>query len=319
MEEKTQKYYSWPGLDASYTEYEGANREVAEKGIKNVYPVGFSSREEADAFRKGMWDSYLKENYAYYRTDADAVIYADGSNVKNVVAGYGLIIFFRNGEVFCESSLLTDKENGKLLSERYDINGERKEERVIEYIPLPGAKNGFVESGWNEAGEFEGARRALEICFLEKKLKKVVLVYDSKTIEERYHLGAKAGSGKIENPAYCYGALCDKIKQKCGEDAVRFVDVNSHLTKNPYRITDMEFVHAVYNDLADAMAKAETGIGEVNAQKNINLLHAIPETVGFGIKTGRQKGEASRRKTRERLWAVLKKEWLRAQFSEGEG
>ena len=313
MSNDSKKYYTWPGLEGVYTDYNSANQEVSKKGMKNIYPVAFSTEEDANAFREGMWDEYLKEHYTRFATDADAVIYADGSNDKNVLGGYGIIIFFKTGEIFCESAVLSDLEDGKFSSKRYGMNGELTEEKVVEYNSLKGAKAGFVASGWNEAGEFEGARRALEICFFEKNAKKAVLVYDSKTIEESYRLGKNSNSTKIENPAYFYGELCERIKQEFGENAVRFIDVDSHRKDNPYRIEEPEFVHAVYNDLVDSMAKAETGVGEVSAQESVNLLHAIPETINFKINT-RNKKDDNRNKTRERLQAVLAKEWLRAQM-----
>lgn len=313
MSVKAKKYYTWLGLEGIYTDYNSANQEVVKKGMKNIYPVAFSTEEDADAFRKGMWNEYLKEHYARFFTDADAVIYADGSNDKNLLGGYGIIIFFKTGEVFCESAQLRDLEDGKMSSKRYGINGELTEEKTIVYHSLEDAKKGFVASGWNEAGEFEGARRALEICFEGKKIKKAVLVYDSKTIEERYHLGKKSASTIMENPAYFYGELCEKIKQNFGEEAVTFQHVDSHRKENPYRIDEPEFVHAVFNDLADAMAKAETGIGEVSAQENVNLMHAIPETTNLKINTRNKKTDENRNKTRAHLQAVLAKEWLRPQ------
>lgn len=124
--------------------------------------------------------------------------------------------------------MLEDKENGKLLSIRYDMEGNRTEEKLLDYPVLPGAKEGFVKSGNNEAGEPEGARRALELCFAEKGTKKVVLVYDSKTIEDRYMNGTTFKTTKPQHPVNFYGEFCEKIKKEYGNDAVRFIHVDSH-------------------------------------------------------------------------------------------
>ena len=192
MSEK--KYYTLVGLDGVYEDYNEAVKNVKNKATD--YPVSFSTKDDAEAFRQGKWDEYLEDklekNHAVYETDADAVIYADGSvdvDKNEPTGGYGIIIFFKSGEVICESAILKDKANGELLSRRFDEIGNLKEEKIIAYPIIEGAKEGFVKSGNNEAGEPEAARRALEICFLEKGAKKVILVYDSKTIEERYHNG----------------------------------------------------------------------------------------------------------------------------------
>lgn len=311
-------FYTLAGLDNVYTDYNSANQETVQKGIRNIYPVSFTVKADAEAFRSGQWDTYLSNHYAHFETDADAVIYADGSNYKNERGGYGILIFLRSGEIICESASLIDLENGTFLSKRYDIDGNLTEEKNVCYPILNGAKKGFVESSWNESGEPEGARRALEICFKEKGVQKAVLVYDSETIEKRYLAGTVFTTTKPEHPTYFYGQLCEEIKKNYGEQAVRFIHVDSHRNKKdaePYRIDEKEFIHAIFNDLVDAMAKAEACIGEVSGQENINLLHAIPETKNFKIQTrDMAKKEASRDKTRSHLHAVLSKEWLRPFF-----
>ena len=60
MSNDSKKYYTWPGLEGVYTDYNSANQEVSKKGMKNIYPVAFSTEEDANAFREGMWDEYLK-------------------------------------------------------------------------------------------------------------------------------------------------------------------------------------------------------------------------------------------------------------------
>lgn len=324
-----EKYYTLIGMDKVYTDYKFADAAKKSMEIKgdSDYPVPFSTEDDAEAFRQGKWDTYLKEHYARYQTDADAIIYADGSvdtDKECPTGGYGIIIFFKSGEIICESAQLEDKENGKLLSKRYDMDGNLTEEKLLEYPVIPGAKEGFVKSGNNEAGEPEGARRALELCFGERGTKKVVLVYDSKTIKERYINGTTFKTTKPEHPANFYGEFCEKIKKEYGDDAVSFIHVESHRGKAkgkkkaepPYRIDEMEFLHAVFNDLVDAMAKAEAGIGIVDRKENINLVHIIPERQ-FKVETRKKLcREHNKAEIRELLQLVLQKEWFRPMFTE---
>lgn len=323
-EKKIKKYYTLTGFDGVYESYEEASKEWVSKKITNDYPLAFSTREDAEAFRTGKWDEYLKANLKKCKIDADAIIYADGSvnTEKAKTGGYGIVIFFKSGELYCESAQLSDIENGKFRSVRYDLEGNQIEESVVEYPVVKEAKEGFVQSGNNEAGEFEAARRALDICFNKKGAKKVVLVYDSETIEKRYNNELTFKTTSVSHTAYFYGSICKDIKERFGDKAVEFIHVESHRgvpkggkpAKPFYKIDEMEFIHAVYNDLADAMAKSEAGIGEVSRAENVNIAHAIPETY-FKVMTKDVKNyQANKMKVRELVKAILDKEWLRPEF-----
>lgn len=316
------KYYSINGFDKVYDNYNQANAEAVAKKIKNNYPVAFTSKEDAEAFRLGRWDEYLRENYNKYSTDADAVIYVDGSvntSKDNPTGGYATIIMLKSGEIICESANFKDVENGTILSRRFDFDDNLIAEEPIEYPVIDGAKKGYVKSCGSDAGELEGARRALSICFYEKNVKKAIVVHDSDVVDIRYQNGTEFKSTEPQHPTYFYGQLCEKIKNEFGDDAVSFIHVDSHRgtaksNKPAYGISEMEFVHAVFNDAVDGMAKSEVGIGEVSRTENVNLAHAIPETF-FKIDT-RAVGAYKKNKAAVRALVkeLLAKEWLRPEF-----
>lgn len=57
------KYYTLTGMDQVYTDYNVADAAKNSMAIKedNHFPVPFSTKEDAEAFRQGRWDTYLKE------------------------------------------------------------------------------------------------------------------------------------------------------------------------------------------------------------------------------------------------------------------
>ncbi len=118
------KYYTWKDLDKLYESYEDAKIAANKKGLKDVFPLGFESMEEAEAFRKGELDKCIREDkYKPFETaQYDAVIYTDGSFDRvNKIASYGLIIFFRDEtEPYVESGILEDVDVVKYKIVRYD-------------------------------------------------------------------------------------------------------------------------------------------------------------------------------------------------------
>lgn len=100
----------------------------------------------------------------------------------------------------------------------------------------------------NVAGEIEGAKRAIKFC-IDNKIKSVDIFYDYEGIE-KWCTGAWRANkpGTIEYKKY-YNSIKDLLE-------VTFVKVKSHSGDT-------------YNDLADSLAKAAIGIGEL--QNNISV------------------------------------------------
>lgn len=325
-QEEAKKYYTWKGLNQLYDTEAEARKEVDElkkKGIlsANVYAAGFEQKEEAEAFRKGVLDEYIQENYR--RFDAaqyDAIVYTDGSfDTTTKIASYGLIIFFKDKtDPFIESGILEDVTNGTYKVVRYDEDGK---EKIVETYPCK-SKSGegdYISSGYSATGEFLGAKRSLEICCKERGLKKVLIIYDNINVEHEYEL--KDSKDKdVEGVEGEYREFLREIKRdvlKEDNDLV-FCKVDSH---KQYSIDvdkckdkdEYKYPHAVYNDLVDILAKAEikVEIGKVvKPAENFNVFRAISnEFERFSDNPEADKTQAGDRRkyARELVGKVLKK------------
>lgn len=325
--EKMKKYYTWKGLKQLYANEAEAREEVNElkkNGVltANIFAAGFEHKEEAEAFRKGVLDEYIQENYK--QSDVaqyDAVVYTDGSfDTAAKIASYGLIIFFR-GEMapLIESGTLEDMADGKYKVVRYDEDGkEKKSEEPYSYKSKPG-KSGYISESYSAAGEFLGAKRSLEICCKERGLKKVLIIYDNINVMHEYELkdSKDKGDGGVEGE---YREFLREIKRdvlKEDNDLV-FCKVDSHeqypISANSCKDKDeYKYPHAIYNDLVDILAKAEikVEVGKViNPGENSNVFRAISnEFERFSDNPEADKTEAGDRRkyARELVEKVLRK------------
>lgn len=325
--EKIKKYYTWKGLKQLYDTEAEARKEVNElqkKGVlpANVFAVGFEYKEEAEAFRKGVLDEYIQENYKKFdAAEYDAVVYTDGSfDAATKIASYGLIIFFRDEtDPFLESGTLEDAADGTYKAVRYDEDGKEKTpEEPYPCKSKPG-KSGYISAGYSATGEFLGAKRSLEICCNERGLKKILIIYDNENVKHEYELidSKDKDDGGVEGE---YREFLREIKRdvlKEDNDLI-FCKVDSH---KQYSIDadkckdkdDYKYPHAVYNDLVDILAKMEikAEIGKVvNPKENSNVFRAISnEFERFSDNPEADKTEAGDRRkyARELVEKVLKK------------
>ena len=325
--QKTEKYYTWKGLKQLYdteAETRGEINELKKKGVlsEHVYAVGFEHKEEAEAFRKGVLDEYIQENYGQFdAAQYDAVVYTDGSfDAATKIGSYGLIIFFRDEtDPFIESGTLEDVADGKYKVVRYDEDGKGKEpEEPYSCKSKPG-KNGYIAAGYSASGEFLGAKRSLEICCKERGLKKILIIYDNVNVEHEYELKDSKGKddGGVEGE---YREFLREIKRgvlKEDNDLV-FCKVDSHkqypIDASKCKDEDgYKYPHAVYNDLVDILAKAEikVEIGKVvDPRENSNVFRAISsEFERFSDNPEADKTEAGDRRkyARDLVEKVLKK------------
>lgn len=277
--EDAKKYYTWKGLNQLYDTYADAQEEINEwkkKGVlpANVYAAGFEYREEAEAFRKGGLDEYIKENYRQFEAaQYDAVVYTDGSfDSVTKIASYGLIIFFRDeADYFMESGILEDVADGLYEAVRCDEGGmDKKTEKPYPCKCKPG-KSGYISESYSAAGEFLGAKRSLEICCKERGLKKILIVYDNENVAYEYELKDRKDKedGGVEGE---YREFLRELKRDVLKEAdLAFCKVDSH---RQYPIDADKYPHAVCNDLADILAKAEIKeeMGKVvNPGENFNV------------------------------------------------
>jgi hypothetical protein len=229
-------------------------------------------------------------------SDAQALIFADGSlnfnhnqikymDAEKVYASYGIVIFFKeNKEVYYESGKLLDDPKQKGQKEksvsvwRYGMNGERVDRACnpISGDALPEKisykdiyqddprerpeinrwRHGFVQAGGSNTAELEGLSRALDICLGVRKLNRVVVVFDSSSIENNY----KGSYNKKRNGTNYYGIKFEDYKDK----DVKFIKVSSH-NKNEGDL------YYTFNDCVDILAKAETESGPIGAAENPNV------------------------------------------------
>lgn len=321
--EKIKKYYTWKGNEdlVVYHDY-GEAREAAKKmGQKNVDPLGFVHEEEAEAFSKGKWDEYIEKHYEPFNAEKyDAVVYTDGSftSKDKTLTSYGLIIFFKDEEKpYIESCTIQDVEDGKKYKiVRYDGDGEKNEQEEYPFKSRFG-QSGFVSESQGAVGELFGAMRSLEICCEDRKLKSILLIYDRDGIRQGYDNRNDLNTAKGD-AAYQYREFLQKIEEEgfLEDGGITFKKVDSHEVKDnqgedekeQYKVGNKEnYPHAVYNDLVDILAKAETGIA-IRRQENFNVFRAIPdEFKGFPATADTDKRRKNARHARDLVEEVLKK------------
>lgn len=159
--------------------------------------------------------------------------------------------------------------------------------------------------------------RSLEICCKDKRLKKILLIHDRDGIKQGYD-NRKDLSTAIGDVAYKYREFLQKLEEEglLENDYITFKKVDSHKVndkqdeegKEQYRVDDEEkYPHAVYNDLVDILAKAETGIG-IKRRENFNVFRAIPdEFKGFPDTADADKRRKHAGLARELVESVLEK------------
>lgn len=314
------KFYTLEELSQVYEDYSLADAE-AKKVLKKVkkYPIGFQCLEEAEALQGGQWKEYFEKKVVPFETNADAVVFADGSLDEKIMEGaYGLVIFFKDGDIYYESACLEDIAPGKYKTIRYSVTGER-EEIETEYKDIFAGENvaekahGYVAASNQIGGECDGVMRAMEICIKERGLKKIVIAYDCENVETVWR------TGKANTNVTCrYAKLCEEVKTVYGAD-VDWKKVDSHtgkkLDKPQYLLSDEVYPLAVYNDIVDAMAKAETAGKKIGSAENFNLARAVlPEALLPFYDAGATTREKRRAYARKLLETVLGNELLRPIF-----
>lgn len=218
---------------------------------------------------------------------SDAVIFVDGSRNFDVpdfdgkkpnrslnkdkgfyYSPYGMIIFFRDGSVYVESAKLID---GQVLSSKetsmiayrngftIDKDGRAEllaasEEQIkiaIKHQELE-FNYGCVLTSWNDSSELEAARRALDICFNEKKLRNVDIFYDCQTISKVGNC-FYAVTGQAKEPV-----LGSNITAFVGDFCRKLNDGSRHIDFHWIPAHGLGPIWAKFNDCVDVLAKAET-------------------------------------------------------------
>lgn len=314
------KKYVLKGFDRAYTNFAEAQNEANRMKMREI-PLGFESEEEAEAFRLGQWMEYFEKTFQPFETDADAVVYADGSWDKDEKYGaYGVVIFFKDGEIFCESATLRDVEPGRYEITRFDARGEQDGETVYRsYVDVykgmnvEEKKHNFVSASHQDGGECESVMRALEICCKEKNLKKIVLVYDCEFVKLRYEKGSKDATANVPK---AYGDFAEDLRKNYGVK-IEFIKVDSHTDKKgkgQYLVGDAKYPHAVYNDIVDILAKAETVKNPIGRSENFNVTRVIPEEFKTFHEISKRGIPARRAHARSIYEAVVTSEILRPVF-----
>lgn len=320
--EKIKKYYTWRGnVDlVEYHDYKEA-KDAAKKMGQNVDPPGFVYKEEAEAFSKEKWDGYIEKHYKPFdAAKYDAVIYTDGSysSKDKTMTSYGLIIFFKDeNKPYIESCAIQDVEGGKKYKiVRYDGEGAKKESEEYSFKSRSG-EGGLVSGSHGAVGELFGAMRSLEICCKDRRLKKILLIYDRDGIKQGYD-NRKDLSTASGDAAYIYREFLQKLEEEgfLKDNDITFKKVDSHEVKDKqdedekeqYRVDNKEkYPHGVYNDLVDILAKAETGIA-IKRQEDFNVFRAIPdEFKGFPATADADKRRENAGHARELVEIVLEK------------
>lgn len=198
---------------------------------------------------------------------------------EELYASYGLVILFRKtNKVYYESGKLLDGNEERTRKDglternfyvwRYGKNGER-----VDKLMKPAAidsepeeywyqdvfkekksfseeekdrKHGFVLASGSDAGEMEGVRRGLEICFGEKDLKEVVIVYDLEIAVNLFN----GGHDEKKNEPVFFVKQLEKYRT-ADIPKVHFAKIKSHKSSE-------NVIHGAFNDCADILAKAET-------------------------------------------------------------
>lgn len=270
MSEK--KYYALPDFDEVYDNWNSAQKKQVSLGIKDRYAFGFTNEKEAKELVSGNWENYFKNSIARYTTKADAVVCVDGSwTSKTVDCGYGICIFFKNGETYCESAKIVDGEIGEYTIIRYDDKGEWIEDAIETYDDIckldEKDKHGYALASLNVAGEIEAAMRAIDICIREKGLNSIDLIFDCTQVE----IGLEGNAES--NVVYKYQKYIKELRNDF-DFQINFKKADSH---SQVDITEDIYPVAVYNDLVDILGKAEAKEIDIPAKDVPNLTKALPD------------------------------------------
>ncbi|MDD6806514.1 MAG: hypothetical protein PUD77_09640 [Clostridiales bacterium] len=256
---------------------------------------GFEKKEDAEKYATVEpidWDKN------------EAIVYVDGSlnfdsnkvntfSPDKLYGSYGIIIFLKGQDkpFYVESAKILDgdgqrKDGGgndernyyvwrynadgaRVRSDRKEVDSEVPEEYwyqdVIKNTEPKG--HGFVMASWTDVSETLAACRALQICCDELGLHYVTLVYDHAALWDIYFEHDK----KKNVTNYC-GEIFEKYKDAGKE--IRFIKVGSHENGN-YDRNDPLFVHGLYNDCVDILAKAETDNKPIGNKENPNLYKIV--------------------------------------------
>lgn len=256
--------------------------------------------EESSTNAAAASDNSGKAAEEAFEFTSDAVVFVDGSNNFDnrdfdgkkpnrtlnkkddyYYASYGMIIFYRDGSVYVESAKLVDNKvlndnetsytsyrNGFTISKD---NVVEKIEPSSETLMVPIVyqekefDNACLRTSWNISSELEAARRAIDICFNDRKLKNVHIFYDCEsvsTVGKIFH----SVTGKAKRPdlnsniTNFVGTYMEQLND--GERNVEFNWIPSHAS-GP--------VWAKFNDSVDILAKAETYNRPIGREENPNL------------------------------------------------
>ncbi len=271
-------------------------------GVSNPKYKGFKTEAEAQKYLDEDEEAEsageaLEEDKPFEFT-TDAVVFVDGScNFDNndfdgkepnrkinkredyYYSSYGMIIFYRDGSIYVESAKLvdnkaTDKEtsytsyrNGFTITKDKQLE---KHEPSSETLVAPIAfqekefNNACLRTSWNASSELEAARRAVDICYNEKKLKTLQIFYDCKTVSSVGN-AFKAVTENLRRPELntnitnFVGTFLEKLND--GERHIDFQWIPSH-AKGP--------MWAKFNDCVDILAKSETYKRPIGGAKHLN-------------------------------------------------
>jgi hypothetical protein len=263
-------------------------------GFSNPEWKGFKTKAEADAYMQAAEPVRAASEAedpedalaAKFQFTADAVIFVDGSRnfdaddfdgakpdrslnkKKNFYFGsYGFLIFYRDGSVYVETARVADGEppcidvsrHGFTFDAAQQITGEFDRAETVAYTQRPGSfvefEDRYVLASWNIAGEVEGAKRALDICFHEKNLGSVYVLFDCDQVDivKKIASGKKPALGS--NVTCNYGEFCRRIVRE-GKH-VGTMHVYSH-DKGRKKGIHCDPRLELFNSCADVLAKAET-------------------------------------------------------------
>jgi len=181
---------------------------------------------------------------------------------------------------YIKNGIIHDIEDGEICKiVRYDEE-EKKEETEYPFESRDG-KDGLVSGSHDAVSELFAVIRSLEICCKDRRLKKLLLVYDRKGIKQGYD-GRECLSKAKGDIAYRYREFLQDLEEEgvLKSDTITFKKIDSKVIqekKEQYGVDDKDnYPHAVYNNLASILAKAELGIA-ITPQEASSVFRAIPD------------------------------------------
>lgn len=268
------------------------------KGVSGAKYKGFKTEAEAEKFLRQDSAPEKIDDDTPFEFTSDAVIFVDGSRNFDVpdfdgrkpnrslnkdkgfyYSPYGMIIFFRDGSIYVESAKLidgpvNDKETSMVASRNgFTISADGKIEQLApsEETIKVGIKYqekefnyGCVLTSWNDSSELEAARKALDICFNEKKLRNVDIFYDCQTISKVGNC-FYAVTGQAKEPA-----LGSNITAFVGDFCRKLNDGSRHIDFHWIPAHGLGPIWAKFNDCVDVLAKSETYNKPVGSAGSLN-------------------------------------------------